>query len=403
LFSMWQRAHRMRELILRWHMPSSSTSEQPLGVPPELSPSGRFTDSYIFNWKNQTFRADLILILPIAFCLGMGLWLHHPAAGMLAAGGAVTVGFGAKQSIDDSRLLPMLFVTFGMAFAAFLGVVIGHTNFILVATAALWGFGYGMLTTREAGYSWVGQQCVVTFLVASAFPASIEAAGDRALLIIAGGTLQILSSAILLRLFGQLGDHLASLARYLRDEQAALRAAVLETTHSVRQRKILNSALPYSLRLAITLGVTTEIYRQLHFASGYWIPMTALLVLKPGITDTVNRACARVLGTLAGAILVSFCVAHLNPSPLVLSALTLLFAWLSYGTINVNYALFSVSITGYIVFLLSLANVPGPIIAQRRALCTALGGAIALIVRLVVISRRKNLWKRAAAAAHQSV
>src|SRR5580704_12068542 len=138
---MWQRAHRMRELILRWHMPSSSTSEQPLGVRPELSPSGRFTDSYIFNWKNQTFRADLILILPIAFCLGMGLWLHHPAAGMLAAGGAVTVGFGAKQSIDDSRLLPMLFVTFGMAFAAFLGVVIGHTNFILVATAALWGFG----------------------------------------------------------------------------------------------------------------------------------------------------------------------------------------------------------------------------------------------------------------------
>jgi hypothetical protein len=127
---MWNR-------ILRWHMPSSPTSGQPHGIPTEY-----FTDSYVFNWNNQTFRADLILILPIAVCLGVGLWLHHPAAGMIAAGGAMTVGFGAKQSIDESRLLPMLFVTFGMAFAAFLGVVIGHTNFFLVAMAALWGFGY---------------------------------------------------------------------------------------------------------------------------------------------------------------------------------------------------------------------------------------------------------------------
>jgi len=180
-------------------MPSSPTSGQPHGVPAEY-----FTDSYVFNWRNQTFRADLILILPIAVCLGTGLWLHHPAAGMIAASGAMTVGFGAKQSIDESRLLPMLFVTLGMAFAAFLGVVIGHTNFFLVAMAALWGFGYGMLTTREAGYSWVGQQCVITFLVASAFPASVKAAGDRALLIFAGGALQILSSAILLRAYREL-------------------------------------------------------------------------------------------------------------------------------------------------------------------------------------------------------
>ena len=76
--------------------------------------------------------------------------------------------------------------------------------------------------------------------------------------------------------------------------------------------------------------------------------MTALLVLKPGITDTVNRAIARMLGTVTGAILVSFCIAHLHPSPVVLAGLTLLFAWLSYGTLNVNYALYSTFITGLI-------------------------------------------------------
>jgi hypothetical protein len=375
-------------------MPSPATSES-------LAPSqrgGYFTDSYIFNWHNRTFRDDLILIPPIAICLGVGIWLGHPAAGMIAGGGAMTVGFGAKQSIDDSRLLPMLFVSLGMAFAAFLGVVIGHTNYFLVVTAALLGFGYGMLTTREEGYSWVGQQCVITFLVASAFPASVEAAGQRALLILAGGAIQLISGAVLLRLFWQLGDHLASLARYIRAKQLALRSAYLLATQSILGRRFLHSALPYSLRLAVTLGVTTEIYHRLNFASGYWIPMTALLVLKPGITDTVSRAIARVLGTLTGAILVSFCIAHISPSPIVLACFTLLFAWLSYGTNNVNYALFTVCITGYIVFLLSLNNVPGPLIAQRRAVCTALGGFIALAVRLVVIFRRKREREKSAAA-----
>ena len=82
-----------------------SPSDQPLGDFAAIA-SQWVLQSYIFNWKNQTFRADLILILPIAVCLGIGLWFHHPAAGRIAAS-------GAKQSIDESRLLPLLFVVPG--------------------------------------------------------------------------------------------------------------------------------------------------------------------------------------------------------------------------------------------------------------------------------------------------
>ncbi len=71
------------------------------------------------------------------------------------------------------------------------------------------------------------------------------------------------------------------------------------------------------LRLAVTIGAATEIYRRLHYPSGYWIPMTALLVLKPGLTDTVSRAIARMIGTTAGAIAVSFCLAHIRILSLV--------------------------------------------------------------------------------------
>ena len=371
--------------------------------PAGAAPNRFLIDSTVFKWENQTLRSDLIITLPVAICLGVGLAVGHPAAGMIAAGGAVNTGFGQKQSIDDSYLVPMIFVTFGMAFSGFLGVLLGHENLLLVFVAALWAFGYGMLTARPGGYSWVGQQCVITFLVASAFPASLKDAADRGLLLFAGGALQLILSSILFQLFRDLGTRLFQLTRYLREEEAALRTALRETAQSVRQVRFVNSALPYSLRLAVTIGIATEIYRRLHYPSGYWIPMTALLVLKPALTDTVSRAIARVLGTMCGAIAVSFCLAHMHPSPMVLAAFTILFAWLAYGIINVNYALFSMAVTGYIVFLLALNEIPGPTLAARRTFCTALGGGIALCARLLVISYRRRHWLRALAFLRHAV
>ena len=352
------------------------------------------TDTYVFNWQNQTFRADLIFVLPVAICLGVGVAIGHPAAGMIAAGGAMTVGFGAKQNIDNSQLLPMIFASFGMAFSTFVGMVAGHTDFTIVLIAALWGFGYGLLTSREAGYGWVGQQCLVTLLVASAFPFSAREAILRALLILAGGALQVVNSSLALKIFPQLLDHLKALTSYARAEQVALRAAMANVAEQVKHLEIHDSVMPYALRVMLTMAVSTDIYRRMHITSGYWIPMTALLVLKPGLADTASRAIARTVGTIAGAWLVSVLVAHFTPAPLSLAIFTLIFAWLSYATVNVNYAVFAVFITAYIVFLLSLAHVPQMQIAHLRALCTAIGGALALMVRLIVIYRRRDRLRK---------
>jgi hypothetical protein len=367
---------------------------------PEAKPTPAqqlLADSTVFQWQNQTLRADLIFTLPVAVCLAIGLAIGHPGVGLLVAGGAANTGFGQKHRIDNSRWVPMIFVTLGMGFSGFAGVLVGHEKLLLVLLAALWAVGCGLLTARPEGYAWVGQQCVITFLVASAFPASLGMACVRGLLLFAGGAVQLILSSLLLSRFHRLRDHLFELARYARGERGALLAALTETAQSVRQRRYLNSAMPYALRLAATVGLATEIYRRLEYPSGYWIPMTALLVLKPGLTDTVSRALARVLGTMCGAIAISFLLAHMNPGPIALAAFTVLFTWLSYGLVNVNYALFSLAVTGYIVFLLALNQVPGPTIALHRTISTALGGAIALSVRIAVISSRRSHWLRAAA------
>jgi hypothetical protein len=355
------------------------------------SPTAPFlADSYIFDWKAQSFRADFIFVLPVAICLGLGIWLGHPGAALVTAGGAFTVGFGAKQHIDESHILPMILVSLGIGAATFIGMVAGHTNFILVLLTAGAAFVYGMLSLRQAGVSWVGQQSIVFLLVASAFPFSPRAAAVRSGLVMAGGALQIITSSILLRLLQQLRTDLLSVARYLRAEHQALRSSMEQAARALVKRSDAPSAVPYAIRLAVTLGVSTEIYRKFGFANGYWIPMTALLVLRPGLSDTANRAIARTVGTLAGAMLASYALAHLAPGTPTLAALTLLFAWLSYSLNNVNYALFTLCLTAYIVNLLALNSLPGNQVAYHRAISTIIGGALALSVRLVVISYRKR-------------
>ena len=368
--------------------PAQEGKSDALALPPSLA--AYLTDSYIFEWKNWSFRDDWVFVMPVAICLCIGLAVGHPVAGMIAGGGAASIGFGAKKNIDNSQLLPMIFATLGGAFSTFVGMITGHENFLLVGMAALWGFGCGMLTMREEGYAWVGQQCVVMLVVGSAFPTSAGPAAQRSLLFLAGGAIQVLISSLILRLSKQLRDHVRALASYVRAEHDALHDAVLQAAAMWKEGRLENTAVPYALRLAITLAVSTLIYRQMHFASGYWIPMTALLVLKPGLADTVNKAIARTLGTVAGAWLISIFVAHFTPSPVALVAFTVLFTWLSYGVQNVNYALFALCLTGYIVFLLSLDQLPEIEIAHRRAVCTVIGGSLALAVRLVVIYR----WRR---------
>ena len=115
--------------------------------------------------------------------------------------------------------------------------------------------------------------------------------------------------------------------------------------------------------------------------------MTALLVQRPAFSETFTRAAARILGTLAGAWLGSLLIAYLSPGPVVLAIVAALFALLAFATNSVNYGLFAACLTGYIVFLLALNQMPGPVIAHRRAWCTALGGAIAVLVHLDALLR----------------
>ena len=344
-------------------------------------PPGVLAGLYSFQWCEFNLRLPLVSALAVAVCLYAGILAGHPGAGLIAGGGAFTVGFGPNQKIADSRLIPMIACIFAASSAAFAGTVAGHRDYWMLVAAAGSAAIYGYLSTRNAGVAWVGQQAFVFMIVATAFPSNLRGGLERAGLVAAGGTVQLIFTSAGLRLMPDLRKDIftfaTSVLSHVYEEDWAITKRLRNLPHFLPTLSR-HEAFGYSLRLLLTAVAATEVDRRLGIQSGYWIPMTALLVQRPGAGDTVTRTTARIVGTIAGAWLGSLFIAHVVPRPEVLAAVTAVFALLALATNAVNYALFTTCLTGYIVFLLSLNEIPGSVIAHRRMWCTALGGVIAV-------------------------
>jgi fusaric acid resistance family protein len=141
-----------------------------------------------------------------------------------------------------------------------------------------------------------------------------------------------------------------------------------------------STACRHALRLAVTVGIATAVYREWRLPRGYWMPMTALLVLRPEFHDTFARGLARIAGTIAGAALATLIVDAFGPGPAALTLLLLAFVWGCYAFFRMNYAIFTTCLTGYIVFILMLSGVGEMTAATTRALYTVAGGVLALAV-----------------------
>ena len=140
-----------------------------------------------------------------------------------------------------------------------------------------------------------------------------------------------------------------------------------------------STACRHAIRLGVILAIATALYRVFPLQRGYWIPLTALIVLKPDFTTTFTRGAARSVGTILGALLTTLLVSLLLPTDRVLILLDALAAFIAFTFLNVNYAIFSSFLTVEVVILLTFVD-PRPLVNTfDRALDTVIGGALALL------------------------
>ncbi len=140
-----------------------------------------------------------------------------------------------------------------------------------------------------------------------------------------------------------------------------------------------SSAFRHGVRLAVYVAIAVAIGRAINTQRNYWLPMTVAVVLKPDFTTTISRGVLRLCGTFAGLVLATV-LFHLLPA----SALTQLFLVGAFTFLMryigpANYGLFSVAISGLIVFLIAATGVAPSQVVGQRAVNTAVGGVFALI------------------------
>lgn len=341
------------------------------------APRSLLRETLIFDWTQWNPAVAWRSVPAMAIALAAGIAVGSPGAGLVAAAGAFTTGLGSLQTIRGSCLIPMLLAAVGMAVSTFVGMVLGHQSLLFVLLSGVWAAMYALLTVMRGGRSWVGLQCTVFLLVASAYHTTPLGALMRCALVLAGGLLQTLITAAVLRRMRH-GSAIPA------DQEQGFLVSLgnLRSCASLR-----TPVCRYSVRMALVVMVAAEFFRHTGSLSGYWVPMTTLLVVRADLFQTLTRGVMRVTGTLLGAGIAGLIAAHLHPSPAVLALLVVFFAWWAFAVLNVNYALYTLTLTAYIVFLLALSGLPPAAVVHRRAAYTLLGGAFALLAYVDVFSR----------------
>ena len=161
----------------------------------------------------------------------------------------------------------------------------------------------------------------------------------------------------------------------LETEEATEPRAVLAPLRSVLALDSL--VLRHALRVAIVTAAAVWLAGALHLARGYWVTVTAVIILQPYTGVTTQRAVQRVIGTVLGGILTAGLGALFHDIRAIL-VLSFIFAAVSVALLPVNYTAFAIFLTPTFV-LLAEASAGDWHLATVRVINTLLGGTIALL------------------------
>jgi hypothetical protein len=135
----------------------------------------------------------------------------------------------------------------------------------------------------------------------------------------------------------------------------------------------------HALRLAAVTGVAEILIRATGLAHGYWAVLTIFIVLRPDYSSTLYRGLQRAAGTLAGASLgvATALLAGAGSGALLVGISISLVA--AYAVFTVNYLLYAIFMTDFVVVLLSLLGLPPVQTAVARLIGTGVGTGLALL------------------------
>lgn len=224
-----------------------------------------------------------------------------------------------------------------------------------------------------------GSLTLVMYAIFAGAPVSDRTAAQTGILVLAGGIISILVT-------------FAVYALTARDQLRAHSAPHETARHRMRSHLTKDDEyLWHGVRLAVAMVLATALSHALSWPHEYWIPMTVAWIARPGKRLTLERTLHRVLGTLAGIVLVVCLMMTAGYSEYQLAVLVAAGAAMTLIFIRANYAL---AVTGITVAVMSLFAIEGQSVevnAPYRIWATIMAGVItAMCATLWLPDRRRN-------------
>jgi uncharacterized membrane protein YccC len=190
------------------------------------------------------------------------------------------------------------------------------------------------------------------------------------------------------RIIGELDDTEPGPARGrppARRQRRATRRAAARAVYLTLRASLGNSseAGRHALRLAAVAGVAAVLVRAAGLPHGYWGVLTVFIVLKPDYGSTLYRGVQRAAGTVLGAGLgIGTALLATTGTPVMLAGIGISLV-AAYAVFTVNYLLYAVFLTDFVVVLLALLGLPADQTAIARLAGTGVGAALALLAYLL--------------------
>lgn len=312
-------------------------------------------------------RRGLLTAIPVGVAVLLDLGFETRVAGAVATG-ALLAGFVAFDAPARIRAQWQLMAAPVTGVCAAIGVLSSHSAILAVAVMTVVATAAGFCVAVSPRLALAAMMSVLVLLIAQGLRLSAHDAALALLLAVAGGLLQAAVSLV-----ASLSDKAQEQLRIregLRDARDACAQALTLESHAFR----------HALRWGVALGVAVAVYRFIDFQGhGYWVPLTVVFVLRPEADDTRERLAMRAAGTFAGLALATAIAEifgyHVVPTAIMLTAA----ATFSYSLLRIEYALFTMAITVFVVLLSDALGEHALKAAGQRGLATAIGIALAAL------------------------
>lgn len=316
-------------------------------------------------------RRGLLTSIPVGIALLVDLEVDSAAAGAVSAG-AFLAGFVAFEAPPLTRARWQVLTAPAIGAAGALGALTGDSAWLAVPTIVIVAACLGIWGAVSRRLAIAGLNIVLALLLAQGLGLEPAQAPEVLLLGGAGAAAQALLALLSLAWNRQRDDPEAGPP--LAEAIDTLRTSVAADSQMRR----------HALRWGLALGVGTAVYNivDLH-PHGYWIPLTILFVLRPTPGETAERIAMRAAGTVAGIAIALALAGPIEGHPVLQAIVISIAAGLGFAVLAAEYALFTAAMTAYIVLVTHALGQSAFQAADERAVGTAAGLGIVVLLVLV--------------------